>query len=351
LLETATYNGATPGWHLSFNGTDGSGARRLGFQLSKNGGGGTRLESDLAFPNATFAHVAFVRENNVGRLFVDGFPQSTTIDLSAENFTSDVVTLGSTVDNTNYFNGCINDIRLTKGVARYTPTMYMQAEPSALEVFDMSVLNCNGADNSTTLTDLRSANSWTCAGNACLKTAQAKYGSASLYFDGTGDWAWTAGNPRFDLITYDFTIESWVYITSLASARSLWARRNGTTGASGWAAVVATNGAISMRALIGGVWQDGTLATAAGVITANNWHHISLNRRGNMFFFVVNGVLRARYYNAGAMSDETNSKLMLGVNTENTLENAFLGYMDSFRMTVGRCRYGPPDHPLPRTKK
>lgn len=349
LVETSPYNSATKGWHLSFNGTDSSGSRRLGLQLANSGGGGARLDSDLAFPNARWSHVAVVRENNVGRLFIDGFPQSTTIDLSAQNFTVDFGRYGAVADTPgNYFTGYMADVRMTKGVARYTPTMYMTAEPAVADSFDVAVLNFNGTDGSTDITDLVAGNSWTCGGNTQLATAQKKFGSASLYFDGAGGYLTIPTASKFDLSVFDFTIEAWVYITSLAAARAIASRRYDAN--AGWCWVVGTSGQVYLRLVIGGSWNDGYLTTANGVITANNWHHVSLNRRGSTLFMAVDGVIRSRVTNTGAIEDQA-QPVRLGVAAVNTNETPFQGYMDSFRMTVGRCRYGPPMAPLPRWKK
>ncbi len=51
-----------------------------------------------------------------------------------------------------------------------------------------TVLNFNGADTSTTITDVVGVVTWTAVADAQLDTAQKKYGSASLLVDGTGDY-------------------------------------------------------------------------------------------------------------------------------------------------------------------
>ncbi|RYZ95467.1 MAG: hypothetical protein EOO68_18500, partial [Moraxellaceae bacterium] len=72
-------------------------------------------------PN-TWTHVAFVRKSNVLKIFVngiEGYSGNNNINFSSSAFT----TIGGSAtgnDFNRYFNGYIDDLRITKGVARYT---------------------------------------------------------------------------------------------------------------------------------------------------------------------------------------------------------------------------------------
>lgn len=74
------------------------------------------------------------------------------------------------------------------------------------------LLRGNGTDGSQTITDERS-HTINVFGNTCIKTATKKYGSGSIYFDGTGDYLVTPGTD-FLAGTGDFTVDCWVYITA-----------------------------------------------------------------------------------------------------------------------------------------
>lgn len=119
LLENVAYN-VTGGWHFSYNGNDAPGGRRLGFQIGLNGGGGARIDSNAALPTSQWAHVAVTRSAGVIRMFVNGVLQSASISTS-ENYSSQQLRVGSTVGTPgNFFMGYLEDLRITKGVARYT---------------------------------------------------------------------------------------------------------------------------------------------------------------------------------------------------------------------------------------
>ena len=85
------------------------------------------LQSTSTIPTNAWTHVAVTRSGTTVRMFVNGVLESTLT--SSVNLTSDPVnppTAGAywqfadAIEPTSYFNGYIDDIRITKGVARYT---------------------------------------------------------------------------------------------------------------------------------------------------------------------------------------------------------------------------------------
>lgn len=85
-----------------------------------NYGVGSLLTGTTAVSNGTWYHVAVTRSGTTMRLFVNGTQEASTT--SSANFSSTSV-MGIGVDpsfNTQRLNGYIDDLRITKGVARYT---------------------------------------------------------------------------------------------------------------------------------------------------------------------------------------------------------------------------------------
>lgn len=76
----------------------------------------------------------------------------------------------------------------------------------------MTLLHCDGTDGSTSVPDTAvggTGHTWTCQNDAQLDTAQKKFGSASLYLDGT-DYINTPDSSDYDFGTGAFTIDFWV---------------------------------------------------------------------------------------------------------------------------------------------
>lgn len=69
----------------------------------------------------TWAHLAFVRSGNTWTIYIDGVSQATTTQSISITSNTNAFTIGATAANGAFpFNGYIEDMRVTKGVARYT---------------------------------------------------------------------------------------------------------------------------------------------------------------------------------------------------------------------------------------
>ena len=85
--------------------------------------GANSITSSSSFSANTWHHIALVRNSNLFTLYVNGNSVGTFTE--GKNMTDNALTIGSAVDhraNTSDFkmNGYIDEIRITKGIARYT---------------------------------------------------------------------------------------------------------------------------------------------------------------------------------------------------------------------------------------
>ena len=69
--------------------------------------------------NSQWNHIAITRSGSTFRLFVNGSQEASASWAGSISSTSRVVQIGNDTS-TNFFNGYIDDLRITKGVARYT---------------------------------------------------------------------------------------------------------------------------------------------------------------------------------------------------------------------------------------
>ena len=85
------------------------------FSVSSNRGA-----SATTFTTATWYHIALVRLAGVASYFIDGVKDATTFTFST-NCTDSTPVIGRFVDtSSSMFNGYMDEVRVTKGVARYT---------------------------------------------------------------------------------------------------------------------------------------------------------------------------------------------------------------------------------------
>jgi hypothetical protein len=69
----------------------------------------------------TWSHLAITRASNSLKMFLNGTQIGSTYTLSATLITAPMF-IGSRYNATQYFNGYMDDFRITKGYARYTTT-------------------------------------------------------------------------------------------------------------------------------------------------------------------------------------------------------------------------------------
>jgi hypothetical protein len=88
--------------------------------------------SSAAISNGTWYHFALCRSGTAIKMYINGAEQAATT--SSANFTStSVLAIGADILDTNgqRFNGYIDDLRITKGVARYTANFTPPVAPFA----------------------------------------------------------------------------------------------------------------------------------------------------------------------------------------------------------------------------
>lgn len=190
---------------------------------------------------------------------------------------------------------------------------------------DVLILSFDGADGSTTFTDSSpSPKTVTAVGNAQLKTAQKKYGSAAGYFDGSGDYL-SVPATTLALGAGDFTIELWVYPTTVApSYQGLVEFRNSASGLP----LLALKGAALLCYV-------GSSVISGGTVTANSWQHVALCMSSGVTKLFLDGV------QVGSSYTDTNN---YGVATSVYIGTSFdgfslTGYIDDLRIDNGTALY------------
>jgi hypothetical protein len=229
------------------------------------------------------------------------------------------------------WSGGTDEIRLTKGIARYTtnftpPTAAfpdtLQFSPDPFFSNVTLLLHCDGTDGSTTFTDIK-GHTIAAAGSAQIDTAQSKFGGASGWFEGNGgDYLSVADSADWDL-PGDFTIECWfrpgglnnyAIITSSGGDYLLW---------------MASSGEVKSQ------WSG--ISTSSGALAAGSWYHLAVCRSGTSTKLYVNGVLKGSGTQAASL---TPSALFIG--GSNVSPSSLFptnGWLDDIRITKGIARY------------
>jgi hypothetical protein len=188
------------------------------------------------------------------------------------------------------------------------------------------LLHLDGSNGGTTFTDSSSnANTMTRGGNAQLSTSDYKFGTASVVWDGSGDFLRTPDSTLFGFGTGDFTIEFWSYFASGfntgtgAILMSIGDFRN----------ITYTGSTLRFRT------NSGTNLITGGALSTSTWYHIALTKSGNDHKLFIDGTQAGSTYTSS--TSYTVQRITFGAN--NSGQNNYLGNMDDIRVTKGVARY------------
>ena len=165
-------------------------------------------------------------------------------------------------------------------------------------------------------------------GNAALSTAQKKFGTASLYLDGAGDFITVLSQADFAFGTGDYTLEFFVRPDALGTLQVIYDAR---TAATDLAIYLEINAAGNVRFFFNGGYR----ITSSVAVTAAVWNHVVLARESGTTRLFVNGTLTLTTY-ADANNYPARS---VRIGNSWTGGSGFAGYIDDLRICKGAAKY------------
>jgi hypothetical protein len=343
VVATNVYNSAafTDGWYIQCGDKT-----VISFGIGSAGGAdgvsspaGINLLSQWNYVEAT-------RSGSTVRVFVNGVSGTTKTITSNGTKSGNNTKIGSRYDGSAvYLPGYITDFKVVIGTAGNTSNYTPPTAPASATGSNLLLSMQNGAifDNAM-MNDLETV------GNAQISTSVKKYGTGSLYFDGTGDYLLGPSTPNVSFGAGDFTIEAWVYrAASPGNNQSIF--QKGRTADSNLEFSMILSGSNFLSCFY--TTDGSTVAQPFSSTTAvplNTWTHIAITRSGSTWRCFVNGTLEATttaavtlYTGAGLISSGANP---IG-------DNPLTGYIDELRITKGYARYTatftPPTAAFPNT--
>ena len=205
----------------------------------------------------------------------------------------------------------------------------------------------NGAQNNTFVDS--STNNFTITRNGNVTQGSfSPYGDRwSAFFDGTGDYLSIPDSNTW-AFAGDFTVEAWVYPTSLGAERIIISQWFGGTTAN-TAFTIDFQSTNKVRAIFS---SGGTMATinSSSTYTANAWYHISAVRSGSTITLYVNGLNEGTVTLSGAINNIAYPLYIGALNNQGALASPFVGYISNARILKGTALYTsnftPPTSPL-----
>ncbi len=345
------------------------------------------VDATIPVSASAWSHVAVVRSGSTGTVYVNGISAGTISGLNPALPSSQDLRIGNWNYPTaqEYFSGYIDEVRITKDVARYAASFTPQTQAYAgtytvdamvpirtstfnydtsgriLSAIDPNnraigyayytdtvmngvtsdtdtslLLHADGVNGATAFTDSSlTPKAVTPSGNAQISTAQGKFGGASMAFDGTGDYLASSSSNDLDFGTGDFTIEWFEYPTSNANTGRFHIKGS-VLGGTGTGAVAGVS--VGYNGTNWAIYHGSTYEVTPATLSLNTWTHVALVRVGGVMRLFVGGNKVGPDMNYSAALPNTGAAVLtLGAYYDTTY--SFTGYLDELRITKGIARY------------
>ena len=304
-----------------------------GFNDKLIGGIGSGVNTGI---DTNWHHFAWTHNHRVIQFFIDGAQVGNTVAVGSDTFDcGGNFIIGGYHSNTGYGNwdGNLEDIRITKGFSRYP---FVRAKETLTAVSGTSFLTAHAAS----ITDGSSNSiSITSQGDPTVSDFAPAPGMKSVLFDGN-DYLQMADGDYKTFGSNDFTIEAWVYPTSVGSGfgNYIWGdtASSGATNTSSTAVGYFSSGKFGAYITVAG---PTILDMSSSSLTTpiNNWYHVALVRNGNTFSLFIDGVLSNSATNSNAVLD---SSQILTVGRTGAYSGLnFVGYVSNYRIVKGTALY------------
>lgn len=186
------------------------------------------LTSSASIDLNTWTHIAVARSGTTLSMWINGSRSAGGTTTNSTNFAQSGLRIGINDVGSSAYTGYMSNLRVVKGTAVYDPTQTSITVPTAplTNISNTSLLlNFTNA----AIIDNTAKNVLETVGSAQISTTQSKFGGASLYFDGTGDYLKYLGTVTAGFGSGNFTIEFWINAPS-SNDKFILALRGGLSG-------------------------------------------------------------------------------------------------------------------------
>ena len=292
-------------------------------------------------------HITVVRSGDDAKMFINGVAETITGGFLNSKNLSDVTSvlyIGRWGAGTPaWFDGLIDELRISKGTARWTSTFTpptgrytADANTQLLLHFDQSIITDNGntghtVTNNNVTQEIDNAGYGDQAvpsGTAGVRPGSTLFNTdTSLYFDGNSDYLTvtdTSGTD-YDIVasaTDSWTIDLWAKHSGYAGTQTYLSQYSAGTY---WRVIHDSGSGFKMQN------NGGSIDTGSNTpITNTNWHHFVIVKSGTLYGAYVDGVQVG--FQSTSYTNTITASLTIGVMNS---ANYFDGYMEQVQITKG----------------
>lgn len=322
-----------------------SAANTLSFWSNGGTTGAVRISATSIVPNNWY-HYALVKSGSTFTMYINGVSvgTSTTTAYSTANQLLRIATYDGTTANDNFM-GYISNIRIIKGQALTSGAFTPPTAPVTT-----SAVGWTGANVASSITgtvsllasftnagiyDSASKNLLETVANAQVSTTQAKWGTTSMYFDGTTNTRLIPSTSDLGAFgTGDFTIEFWIRFTAVNTAQIIIDFRSAVSSV---APVIGLKNTGVIYYYTGGT-SPGERITGS-TLSANTWYYVAVTRAsGTTKMFVDGSQVGSSYADSNSYVGIAGRPWVGNLADGTTPAQNLTAYIDDLRITRGYAR-------------
>jgi len=290
------------------------------------------ITSSITMPVNAWTNVVIARgAANSTKMWINGSSANGGSATDSNTYAQAITYVGTYQGSSIYFTGYIAGMRFVKGSDVYgisNSTITVPTAPPTAVTNTQLLLNCTNSG----IFDSTAKNVLETVGNAQVSTTQAKWGTTSMYFDGTGDYLTIPFGQNVLFGSGNFTIEGWVYAASTSARQSLFCSPTDGATFNGIELDINSGNFEITASVSSGTWT--ILFATAGAISATTWTHFALVRNGTNLTMYVNGTQTYTSTALGSnalVSGSTPATISLGRFGSDT--RYLNGYIDDLRIS------------------
>jgi hypothetical protein len=287
------------------------------------------------------------------RIYVNGVMLGSVTPANSSMFDS---TAGLSVTSSgagNSLNGWVDEVRITKGVARYATDTSFPVPTAAFPrvqcpdpsfsnvVLLMGFEGVNGSTGAPGMVDESSHAHGLASviGTGAISTTHFEFGSSSLHCTGGGvgypdhaDWHISSSNSD------QFTLECWVYLNTIGANNVLISQHTTISGSYGWLWQISTGGEIGFTSSYDGTnFGPNFVSSGAGLTTGVGYQLACDKDATGTIRIYKNGVMVVK--NTPANSSIFHTTVSLDIGETSNGGGVTDGWIDEVRITKGVARY------------
>ena len=288
---------------------------------ASNGGAWFITSTTLPTLNA-WNYIAITRSSGTAYLFLNG--TLLTSAASSQNFPAMSTFIGHPSSNLSV-NGNLSNLRALQGTALYTTSNTPPTTPLAAITNTALLLNFTNGQ----IYDNGMMNNFITVGSAQVSTSVVKYGTGSIFINGSGNYLTMPSTVTLGFGTSDFTIEGWLYLVSTSSYSTIISNRTSDTDST------AGRWSVAVRTSAFEFFSGGSQIVSSGTVSTSTWTHFAVSRSSGSLRLFLNGT------QVGSTTSFTTSlsTLAASIGANGAGTEPLTGYIDELRITNGFARY------------